>query len=197
MTVLRLTDPTVVSGGGAVLALDDAKRHLRLTTTADDAYVASLVAACGAFMSRWLGRAIVSTVYEARLARFPADARTLELPRPPLVSVDLVTYVDENGVTRTLDPALYDVETATLFGSLTLVPEESWPQTRAAQPGTVTVRWTAGAADAAEVPDDLKHAARLLIGHWYYNREAAGGSMSEAPRAFAALTDAWRTHGWI
>lgn len=44
-----------------------------------------------------------------------------------------------------------------------------------------------------EVPPPVQHAALLLIGHWYANREdVAPGAMTELPRASRALLSPYR-----
>ena len=75
-----------------------------------------------------------------------------------------------------------------------LVPDYSktWPTARS-QPDTATITFIAGYGAAADVPDDLKHAMKLLIGHWFANREAvAVGTLTVVPIAFSALIDSYR-----
>ena len=46
-----------------------------------------------------------------------------------------------------------------------------WPATYAAS-DAVRITATAGYANIQAVPEVAKHAIRLLVGHWYENREA-------------------------
>jgi uncharacterized phiE125 gp8 family phage protein len=59
---------------------------------------------------------------------------------------------------------------------------------------TVTVRFVAGyGANPGDVPEPLRQAMLLLIGHYYENREAvAAGTLTELPFAVASLVFPFR-----
>ena len=46
------------------------------------------------------------------------------------------------------------------------------------------------------MPAPIMHAIKLLVGHWYQNREAVsvGVAVAELPRAVKALLDPFRVH---
>ena len=71
--------------------------------------------------------------------------------------------------------------------------EQSWPSVRD-QPQAITVRAVMGYASASAVPYPLKQAMKLLIGHWYENREAVvvGQVPMEVPLAAEALISPYR-----
>ena len=54
--------------------------------------------------------------------------------------------------------------------------------------------YQAGYASNDAVPASLRHAALLLIGHWYENREAVnvGNIVQDVPLAYDALISAYR-----
>jgi uncharacterized phiE125 gp8 family phage protein len=56
------------------------------------------------------------------------------------------------------------------------------------------VRYVAGyAEDHTGVPQPLRHALRLLLAHWYANREAvSAGDLKELPVAVDALISPYR-----
>src|SRR5207244_2259318 len=67
----------------------------------------------------------------------------------------------------------YSVDTVTMPGRLVLRPGKSWPDTDGSA-GNVQVYFTAGYSDDASlVPAGLLHGIRLMVGHYYENREAA------------------------
>jgi uncharacterized phiE125 gp8 family phage protein len=91
--------------------------------------------------------------------------------RPPVQSITTVTYVDPAGATQTLASTEYlldkDAEPGRMFPAIGKV----WPPT-AVIPGSVKVDFVTGYTTPALVPDDQKAAIRLLVGHYYANRES-------------------------
>lgn len=177
------------------LSLAEAKAHLRVRTAAEDDLIAALIAAATAHFdgrAGVLGRALVTQTWDIRLNRFgwrPCDA--VELPLPPLQSVTHVKYLDGSGSEITMPSTDYVVETGHFFGRIRPAYSLTWPVPRA-ESGAVRIRFVAGYGAAASVPEPLKHAIRLLLGHWWINREAVGEA--KGPHAFAvdALTLPYR-----
>ncbi|QDV34022.1 head-tail connector protein [Tautonia plasticadhaerens] len=163
----------------------EAKAHLRVEVDDDDTLIAALVVAARRLVEARLARALVSQAWDLTLDGFPRACTqrpgswerswsyygTLTVPLAPLASVSSITYVDAAGEEQTLDPSGYQV----VAGSPGLVVPAygtSWPATRS-RPEAVTIRFTAGYGDAADVPQTLKLAVLLLVSHWYEHREAA------------------------
>jgi uncharacterized phiE125 gp8 family phage protein len=94
-------------------------------------------------------------------------AAQIELPYPPIISVDSIKYLDSSGVEQTIPPAeyvLYDYGTVGHY----VAPVTAWP---AASSG-IRITYTAGYGDtAADVPSDMKAWMLLAIGTMYANRE--------------------------
>jgi uncharacterized phiE125 gp8 family phage protein len=96
-------------------------------------------------------RALITQTLDLYLDSFPFWEVTL--PRPTLQSVTSITYVDDNGVTQTLDTSLYLVDTTTEPARITPAFGEVWPTTRW-QTNAVRIRYAAGyGATAASVPE--------------------------------------------
>ena len=161
--------PTLITAPSAdIVSLSDLKAHLRATNPAEDALIASLGAAATSFLDGWtgiLGRCIMPQTWQ-----ITADAGDVVLPFP-------------------------DVTTASAAygsGAAALVPEKG--------PCGPVVTLTEGCAVTftcampAHLLPAVQMAVKLLVGHWYQNREAAGPSIQEAPLAVAAIVDAMRWH---
>jgi hypothetical protein len=88
---------------------------------------------------------------------------------------------------ETVDTDVYFVDTTSLPGRVGLAYEQEWPTDVTAGIGAVQVNYVAGYGAASAVPQTIKHAILLLIGHWYVNREAVGPSMSDVPMAVSSL----------
>lgn len=94
----------------------------------------------------------------------------IRLPKPPLISVDAVHYVDEDGVTQLLDPSAYLVNASLVRAEISRAFGVPWPATRWQQ-GAVTVDFTCGyGASSSAVPAQVRRAMRLLIEHYFSNR---------------------------
>ncbi|CAK0778981.1 conserved hypothetical protein [Gammaproteobacteria bacterium] len=166
----------------------EAKTHLRVTGTDDDTYIDTLVKAARLSIEVQTGRALITQTLKVTLDRFPRE-RYLELPRPPLASVSSVAYVDPNGVNQTFAAASYTVDTLSQPGRIVLNETYNWPDTSLVA-NAVTITFIAGyGAAGTAVPADLLLAMKLLIGHWYSNREVASGAAASAelPKMFDYL----------
>jgi len=148
------------------VTLDEAKIHLRVVTTTEDQYISALCLAATAFAEKFQNRTFVSRPRTMVLDSFPAVIRP---PHPPLVSVTSIIYIDTNGDNRTLANTDYRVDTVTEPGRITVAYDLSWPDTRAVT-NAVTIAYKAGYGNAASVPDDVKHAIKLMLTHFFENR---------------------------
>ena len=170
------------------ITLAEAKEHLRVLHDDDDDYIGLLIAAATGHLEGRdgiVGRALVTQSWEYRIDCFPRCGH-IELPLPPLQSVSSVTYLDDDGVAQTLSTDVYNVETSTLVGMIRLKYGQDWPATRE-EPYAVRIAFTAGYGLAAAVPETLKSAMKLLIGHWYVNRDQTMDIPRGAPFAVEAL----------
>lgn len=143
-------------------------------------------------VERETGRQVMLATYEMRLDAFPCTGSDwwdwqpgMKLPRPPLLALSAVTYVDDAGVIQTMDPADYVVDTASDPGRLLLAYNASWPSPRN-QPHAVKVTFQAGYGatydtgsstwlpDVDKVPAGLKTIILLWAALLYENREPVG-----------------------
>lgn len=162
------------------ITLAEAKAHLRVDVIDDDAYITALIVAARQAAEHATGRALMPQTWELALDAFDD---VILLPRPPLASVTSVTYIDADGVTQTLASYLLDDHSQ----PARLLPAygADWPTTRE-QANAVLIRYSAGYADAASVPQPIKSWMLLHIGMLYENREAVvESSMSRS--TFAAM----------
>jgi uncharacterized phiE125 gp8 family phage protein len=156
---------------GHPLSVADAKRQLRIEdddTTQDD-HVATLIAAAHRKVENELGYPILRQTRTTHLFGFPCGP--IWLGGGKGLSVGAVRYVDAAGLPQVLPTTDYIVDAVSRPATLCAAPTKTWPATQS-RPGAVEIDWTAGAAKAADVDEDLIHAMKLLVGHWDQNREA-------------------------
>lgn len=94
----------------------------------------------------------------------------IRLPRPPIQSVTSIVYLDAQGVEQTLATTEYLVDARSLPARIVPAYGKSWPSIYD-QINALTVTYIAGYGAAADVPDELKLAIKLMAAHWYNNRE--------------------------
>jgi uncharacterized phiE125 gp8 family phage protein len=174
--------------------IDEVKQHLRVWHTDEDILITGLIAAAVAHFDGWsgiLGRCLVTQTWTVGLSRFPAEA-AIALPFPDVQSVT-VTYRDGANASQTLSSSAYALIQTTAGSALVLNSASEWPDTFDRQ-DAVTIAMVAGYGDANAVPQSIKQAMLLLIGHWFANREAlaAAGTMTEIPMAVSALISPYR-----
>lgn len=152
------------------VTLAQAKAHLRVDISDDDALITALIAAASQYVEEAAGVSTTPRVMEALLTRWPSPG-LLRLPRPPVASVAWVRYTDASGAQVDMPPTEYAVRAEGIWA-------RKWPSAALsdAVEHPITIRYTAGSADT---PAPVRHAILLLIGHWYEHREAAvSGHMS-------------------
>jgi uncharacterized phiE125 gp8 family phage protein len=215
VSVRPLLRPVLVTAPAATpITLEEAKRHCRIDTSDEDELIVALVDAATAYLDGWagiLGRCLVSQVWRRDFPSFPCwgwngcglpGDGALRLPFSPILAVTKIEYYDSANALTTLEEITDMHPAATLFvmqedalspyvaspaGSTT-----SWP-TAYSRVEAVRVTATYGYGAASAVPEAIKQAMKLMVSHWYQNREAvATGSMAEMPMAVMALLSPFR-----
>jgi uncharacterized phiE125 gp8 family phage protein len=162
---------------------DEAKLHLRVDHTADDALIAGLITAAREYCEGYQGRAYITRTYAYTVA--PYAGTRINLPMAPIQEVTGVTVRLEGEETETA--LTTDDYTLHLNGEFQGITPTNLPSSVE----TLTVTYTAGYGDAAsDVPQSPKQAMLLLIGHWYENRMLTQGptiSQQELPISVKAL----------
>jgi uncharacterized phiE125 gp8 family phage protein len=197
----------LITAPAAVISLEDAKKHLRVDHDEDDDLIEAFVAAATEFVDGpkgFLGRALNQQTWDLYLDEFPCRRGSafyrrggswqfdpIEVPLPPLISVDGVFYIDASAVEQEVNASAYRVDPNSEPGRIVPVSGGAWP-TVPCTPGAVRVRFTAGYIDAgnspptSNVPKPIRAGILLYLGDLYANRE----SMLTGPRA-AAVTLPW------
>lgn len=164
------------------LTLAEAKLHLRVTSTNEDALITSLIQAARERCEDVTMRSLVTRTVDAYLDAWP-ESGVVNLPYPPVASIVSVKYTDSTGTQNTMNALDYYL--AQGYGRLALGYGKTWPVAELQPVEAIVVRYTAGYGAASAVPAWVKHAMRLLIAHWYIHREevtmgTVGHTMPEA-----------------
>jgi uncharacterized phiE125 gp8 family phage protein len=170
------------------VTLADAKAHLKIDTSDDDALIARLIAAARARAEWHLGRALITQGWRQWLDQWPCNG-VIEIPLPPLQSVASVTVYALDDSASVLDPATYQVDAASAPARLTLRSSVSPPINLRAI-NAVALEFTAGYGDSASnVPAPLVEALLELVAFLYEHR---GEAPAELPLDCLALLAPFR-----
>lgn len=185
----RVTAPTAlpvsvadVMANGRVVANDEAgvvQAHLETATRA---------------VEQMTGRALLPQTW--RIAAYGLQHREpIWLPKPPVTALTAVAYSDASNVEQSMDVGGFILSTDDDRAMVQPDMGVNWPTTFR-RPDAVRITYTAGYANAASVPQDIRHAIILLACHYFDNRTAAGDAMSEIPYGVESLVNLSRV-GWI
>lgn len=172
----------------SVVSLAEAKLHCRVDIDDEDVLIEGWLEAALNIAETLTDRAIAATSFTyfrdgfydmpfllgarplpQRLGGgWPGLARNQEiaLPRPPLLSITSIKYLDVENVLQTMDPSLYVVDDASEPGRVTPVFGTVWPVTYLTI-NAVRIAYTAGGATETE-----RRAMLMMVSHWHLHRDA-------------------------
>lgn len=185
----RTVDPTVDP-----VTLADAKTHLRVDGTDDDALITSAITAATSRIEEHIGRQLITATWKLTLDRFPGGD-TIILPRPPIQSVTSVTFWRKDGTSSTVAATDYLVDTQAEPGRLVLHSGKSWPTDTLRAAASVEVVYIAGyGAAGADVPEPIRAAVKLVTGTLYEHRETVvvGTTATPLPQSVEWLLHPYR-----
>lgn len=167
-----------------VIDAETMKQHLRVDGNDEDTYIEELINAATRYAEGYTRRQFVNATYRKTLDCWNCK---IYLDFPPLVSVQSVESLIDDEWT-TWDSSNYRVITDAHVGYVysTSTPDHD------TGPAVFRIDYTAGFGEtAATVPDEAVQAIRLIVGHWFLNREAVvlGTIATSVPMAANALLD--------
>jgi hypothetical protein len=175
------------------VSVNDIKDHLNITDTSKDVYLQSLIATAVGIVERRIGLDLRTTTYAMQLDRFPCYIhpgildnyyygqwyyyqanigrsaqrhQSIYMVHGPLSSITSIVYYDANNVQQTLASDQYAYNAPSFFPAV-LEPVTVWPVAYA-RPDAVTITFVTG---MSSIPDNLKHAIKLVCGMLNADRE--------------------------
>lgn len=181
---IRVATPPAVEP----VTLAEAKLHLRVDGSDEDALIARLISAAREQAEQELDRAVAPQTLQLLLDAFPAGA--IRLPRGPVTSVTSVQYVDDAGVLQTIAGANYALDDAQIDAWLLPAYGFDWPATRD-EANAVRVTYVAGWSSC---PAAVQQWILLAVGTMFASREA-DSDRPALPQDFSRrLLDRYRVH---
>ncbi|MDJ0449241.1 head-tail connector protein [Methylocystis sp. JR02] len=208
----------VTDAASEPVTLADAKAYCRVDLAEDDTLITSLIKAARRHVEKETGLALLTQSWQAVYDRWPDTAPQgastqwwdgvregplsaliptglIEIPKRPFQTVAKIELLDAYGTLNTVDPGIYFAEVSDMRGAIVRKLGQIWPVIVLSPRGAIQISFSAGfdAAPYSGVPDDLLTAVKILIKHWYDNREpASDGRLAKAPRHVDDILAYWR-----
>ena len=155
---------------------------------AEDTYLTSLITAARQYCEDFQGKAYITQTWEMALPWF---CQEIEIPKGNLQAVDSITYKNSAGVTTILTADTdYVTSIRGVVGRVVPAYGKVWPWFVPFPLDAVIVTFTCGYGTAADIPEKVIQAMKLLISHWFKNRvpiDQAQGNAKEISFTLSAL----------
>jgi hypothetical protein len=191
------------------IVLADAKTYLRVDTTADDSLITALITASRRMAELYTQRAFITQKWDLWLDNWPYGkssqwwdgqkdgaigsllnfSSSIDIPKPPLISIDAVNTYDETDTATLFAAANYFADTKNEPGRLALRTGCTWqPFVKSAN--GIQISFTAGyGSSASNVPLPIVQAIYQTISHLYENR---GDQTQDLPLGAKVLLEPYR-----
>lgn len=168
----------------AILPAEEVATFLRVDDPTQMAEISRLIRAAFTKFQDYTCRQIATATYKMTLQRFPGCNGYIRIPYPPTISVVSFGYYAESGST-----VEYQIVKDEIFWYLKPGSSGFWPTPPSGLANAIEVVFTCGYGSTREsVDEDLIHSLKVLIAHWYENREAG-----DLPDFILNLWGSWYT----
>ncbi|MFW6076657.1 MAG: head-tail connector protein [Hyphomicrobiales bacterium] len=175
------------------VSLAEVKEHLRVDGPDEEPLIVALITTARLTIEHLAGLALMTQTWAVLLDEWP-DGRVVELPVAPVASIDAVRVYDAADAADVIDPAEYFADLASRPARLVRRGRQGWPAPGRVANGT-EIELTAGfGATPEDVPETLRWALLMLVGHWFENRAAveADTQLRHVPLAVQAVLGPYR-----
>ena len=163
------------------ITLEEAKNHLRVHHDLEDALIESLITAAREWCEDFQNRAYLTQEWVLYFDELQYDV--IRIPRPPLQQVNSIVVVGADDVQH--DVTDYEVDDNPNPARLKI---NEYPAVDTRELSSLQIEYTAGHESPDDVSDKVKNAIKLLVGHWYKNREAVVAGTVPRPLEMAVTS---------
>ncbi|MDB4694367.1 head-tail connector protein [Flavobacteriales bacterium] len=160
-----------------VISLATAKAHLRVDSSAEDALITSLISTAGEIVEEYTGQYLSSCGFTYYADYFSS---VMKIYASPGISITSVKFTDSAGVLQTHSSSEYftDLKSHPIRVQFENLPTDVDDRVHAVQ--------IAGTAGFTTVPETLKSAMLLILGHLYEHRKDVLVGVQSAPLVHGA-----------
>ncbi len=185
----------VMTSGPALepISLAEAKAHLRIDHTLEDALIQSLIITSRLHIEAALGLVLITQSWTYFVDRWPKSQR-INFPLRPVQAITSVRLWNTDGTSTTVPSTAFYLDGNGLPARLAWQGAGPLADPARAING-IEIAFTAGfGAAASDVPQSVRHALLLLVAHWYENREPVeiGSGVNPIPAIVSELLVPYR-----
>ena len=180
----------------ALITTANLKTHLRVDGSDEDTYIDGLLSAATAMLEgvdgMLGGKALGSQTWTFETGRI-TGATALHLPITPVTSITSIDYYDADNAQQIATAGDFQFYSDDDNAILEPKTGNSWP-TMYERADTLKITYVCG---YDSLPDTIPHMLKLIVGHWYENREAATDKkFEELPMAVQSILSVHKK-GWV
>lgn len=183
---VRVTAPTFAQ---EPITLQEARRQCSLPESDGyhDQLLQSLIVAAREQVEQDTSLVCYTGSFTYKLTEWP-DGDFFTIPLRPVTSITSIAYLDANGDSQVWASSNYTLKTGAVKQFVHLTHNAIFPVIRGDYYG-ITVTFVAGYATVAAIPQRIKQAILLLVGHWFLHRETVltGTISKEIEFSYSAL----------
>lgn len=170
----------------------EAKTHLRIDHTDDDTYIGSLITAARNIAENYTNRAFYTQTWVQTMSYFPREI--LELKRGYVQSVSSLKYYNDANSQVTWASSNYTVNTSGDIGYIDA--DNDFPTDLYDRSDAIEITYVSGWSQIADIPQAIKQAILLIVGHLYENRQdvIVGSQVNQLPLASQYLLNPYTIH---
>lgn len=174
------------------LTLAEAKLYLKVDDTSEDDFITALIVAARMAVEGRTWMPLISQTWAMQFDKSELNTLIWNVNKAPLISFSSVTYYDSNNELQTLAVTEYETD---IYGSPARFRIKSVPNVYDRM-NALQLNFVCGYANAAAVPQPIKQAMYLMIGHYYANRQdvVTGTQVNEMPQASELLLQPYRNN---
>lgn len=151
------------------ITLVEAKSHLRVTFADEDTYINTLITSARKYCESYCNRVFITQTWRQNEN---AWAYPIKLMVNPVISLTSLKYIDTNEAQQTITDNTnnfqkdFNSDVAKIYSGLV----EAFPAIGISI-NPIEIITVCGYGAASDVPDDIKHAIKLMVSHLYENRD--------------------------
>lgn len=178
------------------ITIEEARDHLNLVPYGSppehwkDSAILRQLPTARRYCEQYLGFSVAQKTLELALDAFPSDE--IELPMGPVLSIESVKYIDEDGDEQTMDESGYVLDNSE---QAWLLPADTWPATKSVI-NAMKIRYLVGHSAPGDSPQEypvdpmIRSAILLVLGSLMNQPEDSSEVKQEnIPLGVAALLD--------
>ena len=178
------------------VSVAEAKTHLRIDSsfTDDDTYIGTLIDVATSAAENHTNLAIMEQSWFLDIDSFP-DYFNLLKGSLKGVTINSITYSDEDNASQTLAASNYFVDKSIKPARIYFAPDATIPSTYD-KPNAVRVDFSLGFGTASDVPAPIRQAILLMVGTYYETRQTVSDrTYKEIPQSAEFLLMPYRVQG--